>query len=30
MQITGLVTDQTREFLRVLRSRSPYQLSGTE
>jgi len=29
MQITGLITDQTREFLRVLRSKSPYQLSGT-
>lgn len=29
MQITGLITDRTREFLRILRSKSPYQLSGT-
>jgi hypothetical protein len=29
MQITGVITDQTQEFLRALRSRSPYQLSGT-
>lgn len=25
-QITGIVTDQTRNFLRILRSRSPYEL----
>ena len=29
LQITGVVTDQTRDFLRILRSRSPYRLSGT-
>lgn len=28
LQLTGLVTDQTRDFLRILRSRSPYQISG--
>lgn len=28
LQLTGVVTDQTREFLRVLRSKSPYQISG--
>lgn len=28
LQVTGVATDQTREFLRVLRSRSPYKLSG--
>lgn len=28
LQLTGVVTDKTRDFLRVLRSRSPYQLSG--
>ena len=28
LQVTGVQTDQTRDFLRVLRSRSPYQLSG--
>lgn len=26
LQITGVVTDKTREFLRVLRSRSPFQI----
>jgi hypothetical protein len=26
LQLTGVVTDQTREFLRQLRSRSPYQI----
>jgi hypothetical protein len=29
LQVTGIKTDQTREFLRQLRSKSPYQLSGT-
>ena len=29
LQITGVATDKTRDFLRVLRSKSPYQLSGT-
>jgi hypothetical protein len=29
LQVTGIQTDQTRDFLRVLRSKSPYQLSGT-
>lgn len=29
LQVTGVQTDQTRDFLRVLRSKSPYQLSGT-
>jgi len=28
LQVTGVQTEQTRNFLRVLRSRSPYQLSG--
>jgi hypothetical protein len=28
LQVTGIQTEQTRNFLRVLRSRSPYQLSG--
>jgi hypothetical protein len=28
LQVTGVATDHTREFLRVLRSRSPYQLTG--
>ena len=29
LQITGVATDKTRDFLRLLRSKSPYQLSGT-
>jgi hypothetical protein len=28
LQVTGVQTEQTRNFLRILRSRSPYQLSG--
>ena len=28
LQVTGVQTDRTRDFLRVLRNRSPYQLSG--
>ena len=28
LQVTGVQTERTRDFLRVLRSRSPYQLSG--
>lgn len=28
LQVTGVATDGTRDFLRVLRSRSPYQLTG--
>lgn len=28
LQLTGVVTDRTREFLRQLRSRSPYRISG--
>lgn len=28
LQVTGVATDHTRDFLRVLRSRSPYQLTG--
>jgi hypothetical protein len=28
LQVTGVKTEQTRNFLRVLRSRTPYQLSG--
>jgi hypothetical protein len=30
LQVTGVANDQTRDFLRVLRSRSPYKLLGTE
>jgi hypothetical protein len=30
LQATGVATESTRSFLRVLRSRSPYKLSGTE
>ena len=26
LQITGVATDQTRDFLRVLRSKSPYRI----
>jgi hypothetical protein len=29
LQITGVVTEKTRDFLRILRSKSPYRLSGT-
>ena len=28
LQVTGVQTERTRDFLRVLRNRSPYQLSG--
>jgi hypothetical protein len=28
LQVTGVQTERTRDFLRILRSRSPYQLSG--
>ena len=28
LQVTGVQTDRTRDFLRILRNRSPYQLSG--
>jgi len=28
LQVTGVATERTREFLRVLRNRSPYQLTG--
>lgn len=28
LQVTGVQTERTRDFLRVLRSRSPYQLTG--
>ena len=28
LQVTGVQTEQTRNFLRILRSRSPYQLPG--
>lgn len=30
LQLTGLITDQTREFLRKLGSQSPYYLAGAE
>jgi hypothetical protein len=30
LQVTGVATDQTRNFLRVLRNKTPYKLSGTE
>ena len=29
LQVTGVKTDKTQEFLRILRSKSPYKLSGT-
>ena len=29
LQVTGVITEQTRNFLRKLRSKSPYQLEGT-
>jgi hypothetical protein len=28
LQVTGVATDRTREFLRVLRSKSPYEMTG--
>jgi hypothetical protein len=28
LQVTGVATERTREFLRVLRSRSPYEMTG--
>lgn len=28
LQVTGVATDRTRDFLRVLRSRSPYEMTG--
>lgn len=30
LQVTGVATDRTREFLRNLRSKSPYHLAGTD